>query len=141
MAKLSASDPLPVLAMMAKCVLVNPRTSNATGTALTIQNTGEEQLVTLPFTNPGWDPAEIYRDGGVVLDREEWADLGWLANHMGPSPAAVEVMRALGYAKVYDMGPLTTWAAAGGKIARREATAQLDAAQLRQIYSSVGDLQ
>jgi aspartate/methionine/tyrosine aminotransferase len=37
----------------------------------------------------GWDPAEIYRDGGVVLDREEWADLGWLANHMGPSPAAV----------------------------------------------------
>lgn len=42
----------------------------------------------------GWDPAEIYRDGGVVLDRSEWADLGWLANHMGPSPRVVDAVRA-----------------------------------------------
>ena len=42
----------------------------------------------------GWDPAEIYRDGRIALDREEWADLGWLANHIGPSPKALEAMRA-----------------------------------------------
>ncbi len=42
----------------------------------------------------GWDPAEIYRDGGVVLDRDEWADLGWLANHMGPSPRVVDAVQA-----------------------------------------------
>ena len=41
----------------------------------------------------GWDPAEIYRDGAIALDREEWADLGWMANHMGPSPAALDAMR------------------------------------------------
>ena len=34
----------------------------------------------------GWDPAEIYRDGAIALDRSEWADLGWMANHIGPSP-------------------------------------------------------
>ena len=42
----------------------------------------------------GWDPAEIYRDGRIALDRREWADLGWLANHLGPSPRALEAMRA-----------------------------------------------
>ena len=42
----------------------------------------------------GWDPAEIYRDGGVVLDRAEWSDLGWMSNHHGPSPRALEAMRA-----------------------------------------------
>ena len=42
----------------------------------------------------GWDPAEIYRDGGIALDRDEWADLGWMANHHGPSPRALEAMRA-----------------------------------------------
>ena len=24
----------------------------------------------------GWDPADIYRDGAIALDRSEWADLG-----------------------------------------------------------------
>lgn len=42
----------------------------------------------------GWDPSEIYRDGRIALDREEWADLGWLANHIGPSPKALSAMRA-----------------------------------------------
>lgn len=41
----------------------------------------------------GWDPAEIYRDGQIALDRTEWADLGWMANHLGPSPVAVAAMR------------------------------------------------
>ena len=41
----------------------------------------------------GWDPAEIYRDGQIALDRSEWADLGWMANHIGPSEAAVRAMR------------------------------------------------
>jgi aspartate/methionine/tyrosine aminotransferase len=42
----------------------------------------------------GWDPAEIYRDGQIALDRSEWADLGWMANHIGPSPRVLEAMRA-----------------------------------------------
>jgi aspartate/methionine/tyrosine aminotransferase len=42
----------------------------------------------------GWDPADIYRDGAIALDRSEWADLGWMANHIGPSPATLEAMRA-----------------------------------------------
>jgi aspartate/methionine/tyrosine aminotransferase len=42
----------------------------------------------------GWDPAAIYRDGAIHLDRTEWADLGWMANHMGPSPRALAAMRA-----------------------------------------------
>lgn len=41
----------------------------------------------------GWDPAEIYRDGQIALDRTEWADLGWMANHIGPSPRAIAAMR------------------------------------------------
>jgi aspartate/methionine/tyrosine aminotransferase len=41
----------------------------------------------------GWDPAEVYRDGAIALDRSEWADLGWMANHIGPSPRALEAMR------------------------------------------------
>ena len=41
----------------------------------------------------GWDPADIYRDGQIALDRSEWADLGWMANHIGPSPEAVAAMR------------------------------------------------
>ena len=41
----------------------------------------------------GWDPSEIYRDGQIALDRSEWADLGWMANHIGPSPAALAAMR------------------------------------------------
>ncbi|WP_217914211.1 pyridoxal phosphate-dependent aminotransferase [Miltoncostaea marina] len=42
----------------------------------------------------GWDPADVYRDGAIHLDRREWADLGWMANHIGPSPRALEAMRA-----------------------------------------------
>ncbi len=41
----------------------------------------------------GWDPAEVYRDGAIALDRDEWADLGWMANHIGPSPRALDAMR------------------------------------------------
>ena len=41
----------------------------------------------------GWDPADVYPGGGVALDREEWADLGWMANHLGPSPRAVAAIR------------------------------------------------
>jgi aspartate/methionine/tyrosine aminotransferase len=41
----------------------------------------------------GWDPATIYRDGQIALDRSEWADLGWMANHIGPSPRAIAAMR------------------------------------------------
>ena len=43
----------------------------------------------------GWDPGEVYRDGAIALDRREWADLGWMANHIGPSPAALDAMRAV----------------------------------------------
>lgn len=42
----------------------------------------------------GLDPASIYRDGRIDLDLSEWSDLGWMAAHMGPPPAAVEAMRA-----------------------------------------------
>ena len=42
----------------------------------------------------GWDPADVYRDGAIALDRREWADLGWMANHIGPSPRALDAMRA-----------------------------------------------
>lgn len=41
----------------------------------------------------GWDPSQIYRDGAIALDRREWADLGWMANHVGPSPRALAAMR------------------------------------------------
>ncbi|MGD9695708.1 MAG: pyridoxal phosphate-dependent aminotransferase [Thermoleophilia bacterium] len=41
----------------------------------------------------GWDPADVYRDGAIALDRSEWADLGWMANHIGPSPRALDAMR------------------------------------------------
>lgn len=41
----------------------------------------------------GWDPADVYRDGAIALDRREWADLGWMANHLGPSPRALDAMR------------------------------------------------
>ena len=34
------------------------------------------------------------RDGAIALDRSEWADLGWMANHIGPSPRALDAMRA-----------------------------------------------
>jgi hypothetical protein len=42
----------------------------------------------------GWDPADVYRDGAIALDRREWADLGWMANHLGPSPRALAAMGA-----------------------------------------------
>ncbi len=51
----------------------------------------------------GWDPAEIYRDGQIALDRSEWADLGWMANHIGPSPVAVAAIRTAATAE--RLGP------------------------------------
>ena len=51
----------------------------------------------------GWDPAEIYRDGQIALDRTEWADLGWMANHIGPSPVALQAMAAAATAEL--VGP------------------------------------
>jgi aspartate/methionine/tyrosine aminotransferase len=42
----------------------------------------------------GLDPSAIYREGRIDLDLSEWSDLGWMAAHMGPPPAAVEAMRA-----------------------------------------------
>jgi aspartate/methionine/tyrosine aminotransferase len=51
----------------------------------------------------GWDPSEIYRDGRIALDRGEWADLGWLANHLGPPPVAVAAMREAARAEI--IGP------------------------------------
>jgi aspartate/methionine/tyrosine aminotransferase len=41
----------------------------------------------------GWDPSDIYRDGRIALDLEEWADLGWLAAHIGPPESALVAMR------------------------------------------------
>jgi len=51
----------------------------------------------------GWDPSEIYRDGRIALDRREWADLGWLANHIGPPPGAVAAMQEAARAEI--IGP------------------------------------
>lgn len=42
----------------------------------------------------GWDPATVYRDGRIALDLDEWADLGWLAAHIGPPQGALDAMRA-----------------------------------------------
>ena len=50
----------------------------------------------------GWDPADIYRDGAIALDRTEWADLGWMANHIGPSPRALDAMQS-GNADILDL--------------------------------------
>lgn len=41
----------------------------------------------------GWDPADVYADGAIALDRSRWADLGWMANHLGPSPRALDAIR------------------------------------------------
>jgi aspartate/methionine/tyrosine aminotransferase len=41
----------------------------------------------------GWDPSQIYRQGRIALDLEEWADLGWLAAHIGPPESAIAAMR------------------------------------------------
>lgn len=41
----------------------------------------------------GMDPAEVYGHGRIHLDPTQWADLGWLCLHMGPSPKAVQAMR------------------------------------------------
>ncbi len=51
----------------------------------------------------GWDPAEIYRDGTITLNREEWADLGWMANHVGPSPRVLDAVR--GAVDAQHLGP------------------------------------
>lgn len=39
------------------------------------------------------DPGEIYKNGRVDLDPEEWADFGWMLCHAGPPESAVEEMR------------------------------------------------
>lgn len=41
----------------------------------------------------GLDPAELYRDGRIDLDRREWSDLGWMCSHVGPPDSAVQAMR------------------------------------------------
>lgn len=41
----------------------------------------------------GWDPSDIYREGRIALDLDEWADLGWLAAHIGPPESALAAMR------------------------------------------------
>src|SRR5262249_45788665 len=41
----------------------------------------------------GLDPGNIYAQGRIDLDLSRWSDLGWMAAHMGPPPAAVERMR------------------------------------------------
>jgi aspartate/methionine/tyrosine aminotransferase len=41
----------------------------------------------------GLDPSAIYKDGRIDLDLAEWSDLGWMAAHVGPPPAAVAAMR------------------------------------------------
>ncbi|MPZ24331.1 MAG: aminotransferase class I/II-fold pyridoxal phosphate-dependent enzyme [Dehalococcoidia bacterium] len=40
----------------------------------------------------GWEANEIYKDGRIALDIEDWADLGWLAAHIGPPESALKAM-------------------------------------------------
>lgn len=39
------------------------------------------------------DPAEIYKDGRIDLNPDEWADFGWMLCHAGPPESAVEEMK------------------------------------------------
>ena len=39
------------------------------------------------------DPGDIYKDGRIDLDPEEWADFGWMLCHAGPPESAVEEMK------------------------------------------------
>ncbi len=39
------------------------------------------------------DPTEIYKDGRIDLDPDEWADFGWMLCHAGPPESAVEEMK------------------------------------------------
>jgi len=41
----------------------------------------------------GLDPREVFPDGRLDLDPEEWSDFGPLYNHMGPPPGALEALR------------------------------------------------
>jgi aspartate/methionine/tyrosine aminotransferase len=41
----------------------------------------------------GLDPAEVYREGRIDLDPEEWADFGWMTCYAGPPESAVKAMR------------------------------------------------
>lgn len=41
----------------------------------------------------GLDPAEVYREGRIDLDQEEWADFGWMTCYAGPPESAVRAMR------------------------------------------------
>ena len=39
------------------------------------------------------DPAQIYTDGRIDLDPEQWADFGWMLCHCGPPQSAVREMK------------------------------------------------
>ena len=39
------------------------------------------------------DPSEIYKDGRIDLDPDEWADFGWMLCHAGPPQSAVDEMK------------------------------------------------
>ncbi len=41
----------------------------------------------------GLDPVEVYREGRIDLDQEEWADFGWMTCYAGPPESAVAAMR------------------------------------------------
>ena len=41
----------------------------------------------------GLDPVEVYREGRIDLDQEEWADFGWMTCYAGPPESAVKAMR------------------------------------------------
>ncbi len=76
-----AADAVPAASARARALLDDP------------QGFGNYMTYRDAYRILGWDPADIYRDGAIALDRTEWADLGWMANHIGPSPAALEAMR------------------------------------------------
>jgi len=42
----------------------------------------------------GLDIGEIYKEGRIDLDPQEWADLGWMTCYVGPPESAVKTMRA-----------------------------------------------
>jgi aspartate/methionine/tyrosine aminotransferase len=76
-----AADAVPAASARARALLDDP------------QGFGNYMTYRDAYRILGWDPADIYRDGAIALDRSEWADLGWMANHIGPSPRALDAMR------------------------------------------------
>jgi aspartate/methionine/tyrosine aminotransferase len=41
----------------------------------------------------GLDPAELYTEGRIDLDKSKWADFSWMTCYAGPSRSAVDAMR------------------------------------------------